>query len=42
MKELNRIIAQIELLESLGDSRTMGQDTLLSNLIEEAERILYS
>lgn len=42
MKNLNQILLQIESLEKLGDNRTMDQDTILVELIEKAEQILYS
>ena len=41
-RDLNGIIAQIQSLENLGDNRTMDQDTILDELIEKAEIILYA
>ena len=40
MNELNNILKQIESLEN-NENRTMDQDTILDNLIEQAEKIIY-
>lgn len=40
-KEMTNLIKQIEVLEN-NDHRTMDEDTVLDNLIQQADDILFS